>query len=77
MTSIWKNVYIDKLGEIVVKRYKNTYHRTITMKPVYVDLSIYIYLDKENVKEVKAYDLRLLISQSYFFSDAAQNYWIF
>ena len=44
------------------------------MKPVYVDLSTYIYFDKENVKGVKAYDLNLLIGQSYFFNDAAQNY---
>ena len=33
MTSISKNVYIDKLDEIVNK-YNNTYHRTIKMKPV-------------------------------------------
>ena len=29
----WKNVYIDKFGEIVNK-YNNIYHRTIIMKPV-------------------------------------------
>ena len=28
-----KNVCIDKLGDIV-KKYNNTYHRTIEMKPV-------------------------------------------
>ena len=33
MTSISKNVYIDKLGDIVNK-YNNTYHSTIKMKPV-------------------------------------------
>ena len=33
MTSILKNVYIGKLVDIVNK-YKNTYHRTIKMKPV-------------------------------------------
>ena len=33
MTSISKIVYIDKLGDIV-KKYSNTYHRTIEMKPV-------------------------------------------
>ena len=33
MTSILKNVYIDKLDEIVNK-YNNTYHKTIKMKPV-------------------------------------------
>ena len=33
MTSISKNVYIDKLDDIV-NEYNNTYHRTIKMKPV-------------------------------------------
>ena len=32
MTSISKNVYIDKLNDIVDK-YNNTYHTTIKMKP--------------------------------------------
>ena len=32
-TSISKNVYIDKLDDIV-NEYNNTYHRTIKMKPV-------------------------------------------
>ena len=33
MTSVSKNVYIHKLGDIVNK-YNNTYHSTIKMKPV-------------------------------------------
>ena len=33
MTSISKNVYIDKLDNIV-NEYNNTYHKTIKMKPV-------------------------------------------
>ena len=33
MTSVSKNVYIDKLDDIVGE-YNNTYHRTIKMKPV-------------------------------------------
>ena len=33
MISISKNVYIDKLDDIVNK-YNNTYNRTIKMKPV-------------------------------------------
>ena len=33
MTAISKNVYIDKLDDIV-NEYNNTYHRTIKMKPV-------------------------------------------
>ena len=41
MTSISKNVYIDKLDDIVNK-YNNTYHSTIKMKPVDVKPSTYI-----------------------------------
>ena len=33
MTSVSKNLYIDKLDDIVGE-YNNTYHRTIKMKPV-------------------------------------------
>ena len=33
MTAVSKNMYIDKLDE-VVKKFKNRYHRTIKMKPV-------------------------------------------
>ena len=41
ITSISKNVYIDKLNDIV-KEYNNTYHRTIKMKPVDVKDNTYI-----------------------------------
>ena len=47
MASIPKTVYIDKLYEIV-KKYKNTYHRTIKMEPVDVNLSMYIDFNKKN-----------------------------
>ena len=33
MTSVSKNVYINKLDDIVGE-YNNTYHRTLKMKPV-------------------------------------------
>ena len=46
MNSISKNVYIDKLDDIVNK-YNNTYHRTIKMKPAYVKPSAYIDSSKE------------------------------
>ena len=36
MTTISKNVYIDKLDD-TVNEYNNTYHRTIKMKPVDVE----------------------------------------
>ena len=48
MTSISKNVYIDKLDEIVHK-YNNTYHRTIKMKPV--DVNPNMCIDQKNNKE--------------------------
>ena len=41
MTSISKNVYIDKLYDIVVK-YNNTYHITVKIKPADVKPSTYI-----------------------------------
>ena len=50
MTSISKNVCINKLDDIVNK-YNNTYHRTIKMKPVDIKLSIYTEFNKENNKE--------------------------
>ena len=40
ITSISKNVYIDKLDDIV-NEYNNTYHTTIKMKPVYVKDNTY------------------------------------
>ena len=47
MTSISKNVYVDKSDDIVNK-YNDTYHSTIKMKPVDVKSSIYIDSSKEN-----------------------------
>ena len=53
MTSISKNVYIDKLDEIVNK-YNNAYHRTIKMTPVEVKPSTYFNFSKEiNDKDPK------------------------
>ena len=46
MTSVSKNVYIDKLDDIVNK-YNNTYHSTIKMKPVDVKSSTYIDSSKD------------------------------
>ena len=34
MTSISKNVYIDKLNDIVNKKYNNTYLTSIKIKPI-------------------------------------------
>ena len=53
MTLIVKNVYIDKLDDIV-SEYNNTYHRTIKMKPVDVKDNTYIDFEKEvNDKDPK------------------------
>ena len=53
MTSISKNIYIDKLDDIVNEQ-NNTYHRTIRMKPVDVKENAYIDLSKEvNDKDSK------------------------
>ena len=46
MTSVLKNVYINKLDDIVNK-YNNTYHSTIKMKPVDVKSNRYIDSNKE------------------------------
>ena len=45
MTAISKNVYIDKLDDIV-NEYNNTYHRTIKMK--LIDVKDNTYIDFEN-----------------------------
>ena len=53
MTSISKNVYIDKLDDIV-DEYNNTYHTTIKMKPIDVKDNTYINISKEiNNKDPK------------------------
>ena len=53
MTAISKNVYIDKLDDIV-KEYNNTYHTSIKMKPVDVKDNTYIDFKKEiNNKDPK------------------------
>ena len=53
MTSISKNLYFDKLDDIV-NEYNNTYHRTIRMKLVYIKDNTYIDSNKEvNDKDPK------------------------
>ena len=46
MTSIPKNLYIDKLDDIV-NEYNNTYQRTIKMKPDDVKDNTYINFKKD------------------------------
>ena len=53
MTSVSKNVYIDKLDDIV-KIYNNTYHTSSKMKPVDVKNNTYFNFKKEvNDKDPK------------------------
>ena len=53
MTSTSKNVYINKLDDIV-DEYNNTYHNTIKMKPIDVKDNTYINTSKEiNNKDPK------------------------
>ena len=53
MTSISKNVYINRL-DVIVNEYNNAYNRTIKMKPVDVKDSTYIDFKKEvNYKDPK------------------------
>ena len=53
MTSISKNVYIDKLDDIVGE-YNSAYHTTIKMKPIDIKDNTYINTDKKiNNKDPK------------------------
>ena len=53
MTSISKNVYIDKLDDIV-DEYNNAYHTTIKIKPIDVKDNTYLNTSKEiNNKDPK------------------------
>ena len=49
MTSISKNVYIDKLDDIINK-YNNTYHSTIKMNHIDAKSSTYVDFNKRVMK---------------------------
>ena len=58
MTSVSKNVYIDKIDD-VVRKYNNKKHRTIKMKPIDIKDNTYIDFGKEvhdNDPEIKVGD---------------------
>ena len=63
MTSISKNVYIDKLDDIV-NEYNNTYHTTIKMKPIDVKDNTYVNIDKKLI--IKILNLKLVIELKFF-----------
>ena len=58
MTSISKNVYIDKLDDIV-NEYNNTYHTTMKMKPIDVKDNNTLILIKKLI--IKILNLKLVI----------------
>ena len=60
MTSISKNVFIDKLVDIV-NEYSNTYHRTVEMKSVDVMLKIIHMLILKKKFMIKILNLELVI----------------
>ena len=73
MTSISKNVYIDKLDDIV-NEYNNTYHTTIKMKPVDVKDNIYINADKEINNEDPKFKVGDLVRISKYKNIFAKGY---
>ena len=60
ITSISKNVYIDKLDDIVNK-YNNAYHRTIKMKAVYEIQACILALVKKMIRKVLNLKLVLIL----------------
>ena len=58
MTSVSKNVYINKLDDIV-DEYNNTYHTTIKMKPIDVKDNNTLILIKKLM--IKILNLKLVI----------------
>ena len=65
MTSVSKNVYIDKLDDIIDK-YNDTYHSTIKMKAVEVKSNTYLDCSKEVKKlMIKILNLKLVIMLEY------------
>ena len=62
MISISKNVYIDKLDDIVNK-YNNTYHSTIKNKPVDVKSDTYIGSNKKLI--IMILNLKLMMQLEY------------
>ena len=59
MTSVSKNVYIDKLDDIV-NEYRDTYHRAIKMKPVDVKIIHILILKKKLMTEILNLELTIM-----------------
>ena len=73
MTLISKNVYIDKLDDIV-NEYNNTYHRTIKMKLVDVKLSTYIDSSKESNDKDPKFKIHDIVRISKYKNIFAKSY---
>ena len=73
MTSTSKNVYIDKLNDIV-KEYNNTYHTSIKMKPVYVEDDTYSDFKKESNDKNPKFKVGYHVSISKYKNNFAKGY---
>ena len=62
MTSISKNVYIDKLDNIV-RKYNSTYHTSIKMRPVVLKIIHILILKKKSM--IKILNLKLVVMQEF------------
>ena len=77
MTSISKNVYIDKLDNIM-DEYNNPYHTTIKMKPIDVKDNTYINTDKEINDEYPKFKVGVRVRISKYkniFAKGYTTYW--
>ena len=66
MTSVSKNVYIDKQDN-QVNKYNNRYHTTIKIEPVDEKFSIFINFNKESCKEDPKFKVRGHVRKSKYF----------
>ena len=77
ITSISKNMYIDRLDD-TVNEYNNTYQRTLKMKPIDIKDNRYINIDKEvNDKDPKfqvGYHVRISKYKNIFAKDYSPNW---
>ena len=67
MISGSKNVYIDKVDD-VVNKYNNTYHSTIKTKPVDVKTNTYIGSNKKIKNKSSKFEINNIVRISKYFS---------
>ena len=66
MTYISKNVYVNKLDDLV-NEYNNTYHSTIKIKPVEVKSNTYINSSKETNDKYPKFKIVILLDYENYF----------